>query len=156
NALTEADRLRGQSRWSEALASVTRAEGVLAHGSGDENLRRRVQRLRADLEMVATLDEVRLLATEVNVKVSEYDGARLGPAYEKAFQDYGIDVVALDAAEAAERIRARSIAVELSVALVDWADTLRRVGKGKTDWRQYYHLLAVARLANPDPWRKRL
>src|SRR5262249_47185415 len=50
NAVAEADRLLGQSRWAEALSWVTRAEGVLANGSGNVELRRRVQALRADLE----------------------------------------------------------------------------------------------------------
>ena len=153
-ALAEATRLLGESRWAEALAWVNRAEGVLAHGGGDEDLRRRVRDLRADLEMVETLEEVRLQGAEVKVEEDRFELERTDPIYEKTFRDYGIDVVALDPAEAAERIQARNVPVELAAALDDWAEAI--LWTGESGRPRANHLLAVARLADPDPWRSRL
>src|SRR5262249_2788995 len=45
NAVVEAERLQGEARWAEALSWVSRAEGVLAHGAGNDDLRQRVQSL---------------------------------------------------------------------------------------------------------------
>src|SRR5262249_15463545 len=72
--------------------------------------------------------------------------------YAAAFRDYGIDVESLDAAEAAERIGARAIRVELAAALDDWA-RIRRPQQGRKSGRD---LLAVARAADPDPSRAAL
>jgi serine/threonine protein kinase/Flp pilus assembly protein TadD len=146
-ALAEAAQLAGRKKWLEALAWVQRAEGVLAQGADSEALRRRVQDLRRDLEMVAKLEEIRPQATEV-IDNHFDSGSRL-PAYAQAFREYGIDVNALDAEEAAERIRARTIPVELVAALDDWARWT-----AKDDER--IHLSAVARLVDPDSWRNRL
>src|SRR5262249_40550656 len=71
------------------------------------------------------------------------------PAYAQIFRESGIDVNALDAEEAAERIRARTITVELVAVLDDWAWTMAIDN-------ERLHLSAVARLADPDPWRNRL
>jgi tetratricopeptide (TPR) repeat protein len=149
-ALAEATRLAGQRRWPEALAWVQQAEGVLAPGAGSDALRRRVRDLRMDLEMVAKLDEIRLRAEEV--RDNQFVGNRDDPSRTEAFREYGIDVKALDPEEAARRIRARAIPVELVMALDDWADERRIRG---TD-NESQHLSAVARLADADPWRNRL
>ena len=148
-ALTEAGRLLRESRWSEALAWTTRAEGVIAHGVEDQELRQRVRDFRADLEMVRVVEEVRLRETEVHHE--KFDTAGKDLAYLNAFRDLGIDVVTLDPAEAAQRVRARCIPVELAAALDDWAATCRGTG----DLRRASHLCAVARRADPDPWRVR-
>ncbi|MBI1917218.1 MAG: protein kinase [Planctomycetes bacterium] len=143
-SLNEATHLQSQSKWSEALAWVTRAEGVLAHGAGNEELRRRVQSLRADLEMVATLEEVRIEAPDLKDNV--FEPARKDPVYERAFREYGIDVLALDPTVAAKRIQALSIRDHLTDALYDWI--ICTTQKPKKD-----HLWAVLCLADPDEWR---
>jgi tetratricopeptide (TPR) repeat protein/serine/threonine protein kinase len=137
NAVVEAIRLERQSNWAEALSWVTRAEGVLAHGGGNEDLRRRVQSLRADLEMVTALEEMRLEREDWKEKDS---------AYEKAFREYGIDVLALDPAEAAKRIQTRGVQDHLTDALYDWLNCAWQ--KPKKD-----HLWTVLGLADPDEWR---
>jgi serine/threonine protein kinase/Flp pilus assembly protein TadD len=141
SAAVEADRLQRQAKWADALSWVTRAEGVLAHGGGNEDLRRRVQSLRADLEVVTALEEIRL-------EKEEFNDIELGKdtAYEKAFREYGIDVLALDPAEAAKRIQARGIHDHLTDALYDWLICARL--KPKID-----HLWTVLGLADPDEWR---
>src|SRR5262249_6997160 len=80
--------------------------------------------------------------------------------YAQAYRDYGIDCDSLEAEVAGERLRARAIAVELSTKLDDWAGVRRHLekegGKEKARGKGWKHLLAVARLADPDPWRVRL
>src|SRR5262249_8071331 len=61
------------------------------------------------------------------------------------------DVERLAPAEAAERIRERTIAVELAAGLDDWA-----LAHWELDGRIERRLLAVARAADPDPWRNRV
>ena len=148
-ALAEAVRLAGGRKWSEALAWVQRAEGVLAHGTASDEYKRCARDLRIDLEMVAKLEEIALQAAEV--KDDHFDVERKKPAYAKSFREYGIDVNALDPGEAARRIRARTIPVELTTALDDWA-SVSRMGGNDNEAR---HLNAVARLADPDRWRNR-
>jgi tetratricopeptide (TPR) repeat protein len=68
------------------------------------------------------------------------------------FRDYGIDVQTLPPQEAAARIRARRIWLELVLGLDDWL----LVGSWKTHLDSWKALLALARAADPDPWRNRL
>jgi tetratricopeptide (TPR) repeat protein len=63
-------------------------------------------------------------------------------------------VEALEPAEAAARIRARTIRLELAVALEVWAD--RRQRSQRADDESWKRLLAAARAADPDAWRNRL
>jgi tetratricopeptide (TPR) repeat protein/serine/threonine protein kinase len=140
NAVVEANRLQRQAKWADALSWVTRAEGLLAHGRGNEDLRQRVQLLRADLEMVAALEEIRIRTEDV------LQPERKDAAFENAFREYGIDVFALDGAEAAKRIQARGIQDHLTDALYDWLICARQ--KPRID-----HLWTVLGLADPDEWR---
>src|SRR5262249_9379598 len=81
-----------------------------------------------------------------------YDWARADAEYSRAFRNYGIDVDALSLEETADRVRARSVGVELAAALDDWADS-RHVMLPQSDaWRR---LVAVARAPDTDPWRDR-
>jgi serine/threonine-protein kinase len=175
-ALQEAMLLRGQAResadmdkWAEALAAVRRAEALLA-GDPDDDTERRARaaakeltaeeraareaaaREAQDRRMVARLEEIRLRQSEV--KDGWFDLAGADKDYAEAFRTYGIDVEKLEPAEAANRIRARAVHVELATALDDWA-MLRRTLNRKQDegWKR---LFAVARAADPDPWRDRL
>jgi tetratricopeptide (TPR) repeat protein len=72
--------------------------------------------------------------------------------YAQTFADLGI-VEAMPVEEAAALIRDRTekVAVELAVALDEWA--LKRKKQRDKDWRR---LLAIARAADRDPWRDRL
>jgi serine/threonine-protein kinase len=72
--------------------------------------------------------------------------------YAEAFGRYGIGVTVLPVAEAAGLIRGRAIHQRLAMALDDWAVSARFVGRADRGNR----LLAVARAADPDPWRNRL
>jgi serine/threonine-protein kinase len=149
-AVQEATRLQEQGRWPEALSAARRAEGLLAGGLVSDELQQRVRDLRADLEMVARLEDIRLRTTaEGDVDFTQADGA-----YAQAFREFGIDVVSLTPEQAAERIRAKRIGVELAAALDDWAMARRKTRKeGDTTWKE---LFAVARAADPDASRVEL
>src|SRR5262249_15928039 len=64
------------------------------------------------------------------------------------------DVESLEPAEAAERIKARTIRLELALALDAWASLSRGNNKpGDVRWKR---LLVVARAVDSDPWRNQL
>jgi serine/threonine protein kinase/lipopolysaccharide biosynthesis regulator YciM len=150
-ALDEAAELQRQKKWPEALEVVKRAEGFAT--GADESLRERVGELRRDVEMVLRLEDI-WLPRELQRK----DGAGTDAAYAKAFQDYGIDLLSLEPAEAAERVFDRTIWLELTVALDHWAkvrtDPSRGLGNADDPIRK--RLLAVARAADRDPWRNQV
>src|SRR5262249_30562347 len=142
-----------------------RAQALLQVGGGSTKLWQRVAGLVTNLQMVRRLEEIRL--EKADLKEGLFDDVRADRLYAEAFRDFGIDVDALEAAEAAERIRARPIRVELATALDHWSHVrlrknahwvhLRLRDNARTgDQADWQHLLAVARLADPDPWRNRL
>jgi serine/threonine protein kinase/Flp pilus assembly protein TadD len=148
-AAREADQLRAQGSYMEALLAAKRAEALAANG-GSEALRARGAELRKDLEMVLRLEEIRLPRAREG-KELDFDHAWADDSYAEAFAEYGIDVDSLEAAEAAECIRARAIWLELATALDCWARQ-RHTAK-KPGWPR---LIAVARLADPDEWRNQV
>jgi eukaryotic-like serine/threonine-protein kinase len=145
-ALGEAERWAEQENWSEALAAVKRGEGVLAGGGSDE-LRRRLQQLRKDLELIFRLEQIELVGVEV--KNFGFEWKAVDQGYEQAFIDNGIDVLNLPVEEAAARIQARErMAIPLVVALDYWASTASsRTGAEREKMRK------VAGAVDPDPWR---
>jgi tetratricopeptide (TPR) repeat protein len=70
------------------------------------------------------------------------------------FREYGIDVEALPAEEAAARIAASHIKLDLVLSLDRWATSLRFDAR-KLDPKRWQRLLAISRAADPDPWRLR-
>jgi serine/threonine protein kinase/Flp pilus assembly protein TadD len=148
-ALDEATHLQAQAKWPQALEAVKRAEGIFANAR-NEALRKRIAELRKDLEMVLRLEAIRLPRAR-DGREGPYDNAWADESYGEAFREYGIDVEALGPVEAAKRIRERSIASELTVAVDDWADKRRHANKA--GWQR---LITVARAADPDEWRNRV
>ena len=102
--LDEVARLEQQQQWPEALVAAQRAEAVLASGEAPQDVHGRVQQVISDLELVARLEEIRLLASQTTERGFNYAGAN--QQYAAALRDYGIDVDALPADEAI-----RSVAV---------------------------------------------
>jgi tetratricopeptide (TPR) repeat protein len=152
-ALQEATHLQEQEKWAEALSAARRATGLLAGGGVTEDLQRRVHELQADLDMVAKLDDIRLRGANI-VKEGKFDPAIRDANYAQVFREYGLDVATLDPTEAAERIRTKSIVVKLAATLDDWA--LACKAARKQDDRAWKTLLAIARKADPDPWRNQI
>jgi serine/threonine protein kinase len=151
-ALDDAENLYKRDKLAEAMVAAKRAEGLLHSSGGPQELRQRVREVSADLTMVDRLGELRLQRSQV--KGNHFDTDRADPEYAGAFRDYGIDVLALTAAEAGERIRPRGIAVALAAALDDWSYICRVTRpKDDTTWK---HLLEVARAADRDPLRNQL
>jgi tetratricopeptide (TPR) repeat protein len=122
-------------------------------GVADAALRQRVGVRRADLELVAQLQEARLqIAAEKTAGHYDFElGDRL---FAEAFRGSGLDVEVLSPEEVGERLRASSVALELAAALDLWA-VIRRKFTGRADLK-WTHLLRVARAADPDGWRDRV
>jgi serine/threonine-protein kinase len=152
-ALEESDSWQQQQRrLPEALAAARRAGGLLAGADVDETLRRQVRARLADLELLASLENVRLEKYNA-VKEGPFDWQGCDAQYGRTFRAAGLEVEALPTA-AAERMRTSSVAAELAAELDHWA-LMRRQLRGADDpsWKA---LLRVARLADPDPGRTRV
>jgi tetratricopeptide (TPR) repeat protein len=147
--LGEVERLEAERKWPEALAVARRAEALTAGGEADAATRERVRQVLHDLEMVARLEELRL----VEVYVAGERGMAVNEGrphlYAEAFRDFGVDVETLPAGEAAARLRGRpAVAVALAAGLDNWAGKVRRRDPG-----QAKRLWALAAAVDPDPWR---
>src|SRR5207302_10359524 len=105
-----------------------------------------------DVRLLLRLELARLSLTATRDDRFDFKGA--DEDFERAFAEFGLDVLAVNPAEAAERIRSRGIAVELAAFLDTWA-WVRRGAWGTKDpaWRE---LLEVARQADRDERRARV
>jgi tetratricopeptide (TPR) repeat protein len=158
-ALREATIFQGEAKWPEALAAVRRAEVLLESRGASYMLRRRTKNLRRDLDMISVCEEIRLRAMnrwtrdESGHDVDRLDLGQANTEYQKAFRAYGIDLEALDEAQAGELLRAQSIRQELVAALDHWARLLTRSEAKKETWKVLWRrLLHIARLADTDDW----
>jgi tetratricopeptide (TPR) repeat protein/serine/threonine protein kinase len=152
-ALEESVSWQRQRRLPEALSAARRAHGLLAGADVDEPLRRRVKVRLDDLELVAGLENVRLDKMTA-VTDGHFDLKGADALYGQLFRDAGLDVEAMPAEEAGERIGRSTVAAELAAMLDHWA-LVRRTIRGADDpsWKA---LLGVARLADPDAGRTRV
>ena len=62
--LADVDRLMQEQQWPEAFVAAKRAEAALAGGDAPQDVQARVRQLVTDLELVARLEEIRLLISE--------------------------------------------------------------------------------------------
>src|SRR5262249_35804155 len=83
----------------------------------------------------------------------DIDWDRLNADYYKSFRNYGIDLEALEPAQAGELIRAQAIHQELLAALDHWARLLTEPTTEKETWKR---LLQIARQADTDSWRNQV
>ena len=150
-ALDEAERLMQLAKWQDALAAVRQAEALLEEGGGGAP-RLRSHMLRANLEMVLRLDEIRQEMSAV--KDDHFDTGLANRLYGETFRDYGIDVETLRPDVVASKMPAGPVREELIAALDDWMRIRRGMRrKDHADWKR---LLAAAHAADPDPWRNRV
>jgi len=155
-------------QWRSVLYFAKQAEEALETGTPSSSLRKHTEdtlgviRKKAtaadrDRKMLDLLEDARYAKSRISNADIDYTLARpyiYGSAgaelYAKAFRDYGIDVTALDFADAATRVRARRpIRRNLVAALDDWYQvnpTSNHSGR----------LLAVADDADDDAVRKRI
>jgi serine/threonine-protein kinase len=105
----------------------------------DETLRSRLIDLR--LEQIAAIDNA--------PREAEMDAA-----FTRAFTDYGVDLEGDDVVPALKRIRERSIAREVALALDDWGRLRRKVQGARSEKSQ--NLFDLAMDLDPDPVRQRM
>jgi serine/threonine-protein kinase len=170
-ALHEASLLLGRARaapdgemtvWAEATQAGKRAEGLLARAEIRPDLQREIRELVAtvDREREQTMERSkdrrtveRLGSIHTNIAL-DLDHQRADREYGSGFREYGIDVDQLTPDAAGARIAAAPIASELVDALDQWAFVRRIVYR--RDPTKARHLSAIAKVADPDPWRSRL
>jgi tetratricopeptide (TPR) repeat protein len=145
--LQEAELLQKQESWGEALQVLERARGRLA-GRGLASLRGQVERRCQEVDLVALLEEARLLRAASGAR--DFDDAAADQAYARTFAGYGVDVTALSSEEAAARIKSSVIRNQLLMGLDDWVQVKETLKPGSGE-----ALRVLARLADHDPWRQR-
>ena len=172
-ALQEADGLRAQGKWPEALAAVERADQLLASAGRAERPARLLD-LHQELQLARRLEDIHQGAQSQKTSLPAARGAKgiagdRGPRHSaeeeffrgrdqdrqfaSEFRDFGIDIDALAPAEAAARISRTGIRPAIVQALDEWA-AMRKRNRGDKDpgWKK---LLEVSRLADADDWRNR-
>src|SRR5262245_37847490 len=137
--LTDMARLIQMAKWPEARAAWERANGRLADRASPD-LRRRLDQGNRDLDMVRDLDEIRLRLTSKREPQSPEN------LYAQAYRRYGIDLLALDAAESAARIHDSAIRDTLVAFLHDWLYWIATENRSRVG--------AAADLADGDDWRR--
>ena len=144
-ALAESESLFRDQKLPDAVASAQAAQGLL-HSGGDANLRQRAADWLRELSFAARLEEARLLASGINER-SRLDYDATAREYAKISQEYGI---AVDAPDAAERIRNSPIRDHWIAVIDHWASLpiVKEAMKGQ--------LIAVAVAADDDPWRSQV
>jgi serine/threonine-protein kinase len=135
----------GASSWPEARAALERGRARLGD-RGSADLRRLLEQGTRELELAGRLDAIRMeQARSVRRAMFAHPGE-----YEEAFRGAGLGEVGDDPEAAAARVRASNIPDALVAALDHWS---------VSTWKQRDRnwVLAVARLADPDPtgWRDR-
>jgi eukaryotic-like serine/threonine-protein kinase len=141
----------------DALETGTPASSLREHTNATLNvIRKKAAAADRDLTMLDRLEDARYAKTRLSNADINFALARLyfyGSAgaelYAKAFRDYGIDVTALDSADAAARVRARPIRRNLVAALNDWYQVNPAADRSG-------RLLAVADGADDDAVPKRI
>ena len=144
-------------KWSERLAYVIKlqeqgrfveARGILQQpDAGTADLRKQIERARADLDLVERLDAMRLSRAYI-FKRPDIDSAELSRRYLAAFRESGLGDPREDPHRVAARLKASPIHKTLVAALDEWA---LFADKEVRDW-----VLRVARRMDPDPWRDRV
>jgi Flp pilus assembly protein TadD len=150
--LREMERWQEASAWPEAAAALERAKARLGDG-GPAGLRRRLERGAGELDLVARLDAIRLDRT-ANHDREGRAAEREDEEYGAAFVQAGLGHIHGAPGEDPGLVAASVKASKIRGALVDTLD----VWASRTDGdRLRERLLAVARLADPDPtgWRDR-
>jgi tetratricopeptide (TPR) repeat protein len=152
SALADVDDAQSRRDWPAARAALERAEARLA-GWGQSSMRRRIDDLREDLDVLNHLDEIRLIGFGQGPGAAATRPARMDAEYAAVFGSLGIDPDTQPPEEVAARLRVRSAPAELASSLDDWAWLRRHELGAKARWRQ---LVEAARLTDDDETRTRL
>jgi tetratricopeptide (TPR) repeat protein len=117
-ALEKTATLEQEGRWPEARAVLEGAQQLLSDSTAIR-LVDRVNRVLADADMVAALEQIRLRLSEGG-RSREPGPISPEEMYADAFQKYGIPVLTLESVEAAARIRKSAIHETLLAFMHDW------------------------------------
>ena len=139
--LDEAKALLEADKWPEASAAIGRGQKLLA-AAGRQDSPAALLELQEDIAMARRLEDVYGHSGEETPSINSMFGnlttQLVDQVYSKAFREFGIDLDALTVDEAAQRLRGRSIRVELARALDFWASTIRARDQTRTrtgaDW----------------------
>ena len=158
-ALDDMHTLVRASAWDAARGALERADLVATSGDVSDEARADLENDRAEFRSQLAvaqakqreelfIDQLRAIHTRPVETESndEHD-------YARAFRDFGIDVIALEAEDAAREIRAKGsdLAEEMAFALDDWGARLK--AEFRPQWRD---MVRTASLADPHPWRQQL
>jgi tetratricopeptide (TPR) repeat protein len=144
--VSQAASSRQQFHFHQARKLLEQARQRLG-AAGPDDVRWQLDRSCADLDLAEGLDAAR---TQAAILIGgRFDPTRAEPLYASAFANAGLGAEPDDSAAVATAVRASPLRWEIVAALDDWAGITR-------DSRRREWLLAVARLADPDPARGRL
>jgi tetratricopeptide (TPR) repeat protein len=144
--VAQAASLRQGFHFREARQLLEQARQRL-EPAGPDDLRRRVDQGRADLDLVEHLDAARIQAPML--VEGKFEPASAEPMYATAFAQAGLAREGDDSQAVAAVVQQSAVRTEIVAALDDWASITRN--QSRRTW-----LLAVARGADPDPARDRL
>jgi serine/threonine-protein kinase len=147
-------------KWQQALdrtrAAVTRAQKLadvtpeLLEPELAARLETLQKQLAADAEAYRLADKLDAIRQEAYLWIeSMHNFAAAGPKYAVAFREAGLAMDHGSAQELAEQVRRSPARYALVVALDFWAEV-------NDDPKLLQRLLAVTRLADPDPWRNQV
>jgi eukaryotic-like serine/threonine-protein kinase len=144
-------------QWSERLSRVTNlqnegrfdeARGILQQPDpGIASLRKQIEQALANLDLVETLDAIRL-SRGWTTRGNAIDYAESSRRYTDVFRERGLGDLREDPDRVAARLKASPVNKALVAALDDWAAC---ADKNARDW-----VLRVVRRMDPDPWRDRV
>ncbi len=148
--------------WVEAIEAARRAETLLAGSDVSRAQKERVRQFLDELvrqrESIEAVEKDRRIVERLAAVLNDFgvhtDERKASSDYAATFRAYGVDVESLDPSTAGRLLAASPVAAELASALDQWA-ILRR-GWVLRDPAGADRLVAVARAADPDPWRNRL
>ncbi len=148
--------------WAEVTQASKRAQSLLARPEISPELRQKIVDLTAIVATEREQSDARSKDRRMSRKLvaihsdlaQHTDYVRADREYAAAFKEYGLEWDRLGLPEAGSRIAASPIAAEIVDALDQWA-FVRRIAY---PWgpSRFHQLLAIARAADPDPWRCRL
>jgi tetratricopeptide (TPR) repeat protein/serine/threonine protein kinase len=151
DALEKVPPLIAGEKWSDVLSLVGQAEAILASSGGSADLAEQAGRLRRAAETARRLENARLQMTMGGKEGGLFDLQACDVVFAEAFAKYGLDVGNLDLDGAADMIRSSPISRQMIAALDEWAFV--RWNSHIPEWERR---LALARRADPHPWRNRL
>jgi serine/threonine-protein kinase len=131
-----------------AREALERADGRLA-GGGFDDLRRRVEALRGELNFAALLENIRSEEAEIREGGIGSNWKAADSAYAAAFRSRELVPERLEAVEAGDLIGASPVRERIIAALDNWAILKRAAGQKK----ELAWMLEAARRADPDERR---